>query len=72
MVGMAAGCCEVYVNSASFTIFGLPVTRLLNYTPSHPDILQICGAASSGNIHATLFHGGADPCLFWMIMRLLE
>ncbi|KAJ7033804.1 hypothetical protein C8F04DRAFT_1103423 [Mycena alexandri] len=25
----------------------------------HPHILQVCGAASSGRIHATLFHGGA-------------
>jgi hypothetical protein len=30
----------------------------LNYTISHPNIFQICGAASSGNIHATLFPDG--------------
>ncbi|KAJ7023137.1 hypothetical protein C8F04DRAFT_190650 [Mycena alexandri] len=28
-------------------------------TVRHPHILQVCGAASSGRIHATLFHGGA-------------
>jgi hypothetical protein len=34
-------------------------TSLLNDTLSHPNIIQIRGAASSGNIHATLFHDGA-------------
>ncbi|KAJ7033801.1 hypothetical protein C8F04DRAFT_609550 [Mycena alexandri] len=27
----------------------------------HPHILQVCGAASSGRIHATLFHGDLIP-----------
>jgi hypothetical protein len=27
-------------------------------TLSHPNIIQIYGAASAGNIHATLFHDG--------------
>jgi hypothetical protein len=31
----------------------------LNYTHSHPNIVQIYGAASSCGIHATLFHDGA-------------
>ncbi|KAJ6552857.1 hypothetical protein B0H19DRAFT_1263297 [Mycena capillaripes] len=29
----------------------------------HPNILQVCGVASTGNIHATLFHGGLMPVL---------
>ncbi|KAJ7023131.1 hypothetical protein C8F04DRAFT_190542 [Mycena alexandri] len=30
-------------------------------TVRHPHILQVCGAASSGRIHATLFHGDLIP-----------
>ncbi|KAJ7906404.1 hypothetical protein B0H13DRAFT_2506356 [Mycena leptocephala] len=33
---------------------------IANYmTICHPNIIQMCGAASSGGIHATLFHDGA-------------
>jgi hypothetical protein len=31
---------------------------LLN-APRHPNVVQLCGTASSGDIHATIFHDGA-------------
>jgi hypothetical protein len=32
---------------------------MMNYTPSHPNIIQLHSAASSNKMHATVFHDGA-------------
>jgi hypothetical protein len=42
----------------------------LNYPPSHPNIIQICGAATSNNIHATVFHDGVTFGLKWITVEL--
>jgi hypothetical protein len=56
-LGMAAGSCEIYVYSASF--IGIFTTHQLSkFSCSHPNIIQIYGAASSGGINAILFHDG--------------
>jgi hypothetical protein len=49
-----------------------PFAAQLNYDRSHPNIIQICGAAQWGNIYATLFHDGADFDLHlkWVIVEL--
>jgi hypothetical protein len=41
----------------------------LKYTRSHPNIIQIYGAASSGDIYATVFHDGAH--LAWNVLHLV-
>jgi hypothetical protein len=61
---MAAGYGEMYNCSAS------PMRLSLKYTHSHPNIIQACGAASSGNIHATLFHEGKALDLKCVIVEL--
>jgi hypothetical protein len=42
----------------------------MNCTPSHPNIIQMCGAASSNNIHATVFHDGVIIHLKWVTIEL--
>jgi hypothetical protein len=54
--GLAARCCEIYGHAASL-LCNIAFT-LLN-PPSHPNIVQLCATASSGNIYAIIFHDGA-------------
>jgi hypothetical protein len=42
----------------------------LSNTCSHPNIVQIFGAASSGSVHATLYHDGV--CLTWGVVSDLR
>ncbi|KAJ6555909.1 hypothetical protein B0H19DRAFT_1071053 [Mycena capillaripes] len=55
---VATGYSEIYGGSASvkqsFNCLLLP----LNGRPSQPNLIQICGAANHGGLHATLFHDG--------------
>ncbi|KAF7377079.1 hypothetical protein MSAN_00126400 [Mycena sanguinolenta] len=58
-VGMAERSCKIYVHVARFLI--LTLSFLPIWTFRHPNIVQICGAASSNGIHATLFNDDLIP-----------
>jgi hypothetical protein len=58
---VAAGRRKIYDRLVS----GIRHVRLsgsLNYTFSHPNIVQIFGTAKLGKIHATILHDGATFC----------
>jgi hypothetical protein len=59
---MAAGYCHIYAGSVSVTqsLNDLPASLSTKSYNSHPNIVQICEAASSGSNHAILFHDGQD------------
>jgi hypothetical protein len=70
--GVATGDCEIYVGSVSANATLLVHPSSLKYTPSHPNILQIRGAATSDGIHATLFHDGvAASDLEWIALSVI-
>lgn len=54
---MAAEYRDIFETSASTFTMSIDVVDVLL---RHPNILQIYGVASSGSIHATVFHGGMD------------
>jgi hypothetical protein len=64
---MAAEHCQIYVYSVSFMHSFCP--QRINDTHSHPNIVQIYGAARSGRIFATLYHDGAH--LAWNVVLYL-
>ncbi|KAJ7229297.1 hypothetical protein B0H12DRAFT_1147896 [Mycena haematopus] len=55
---MAEGCFGIYVHAASDLII---TTSILTRATSHPNIIQICGAASSVGMHAVLFNDDLIP-----------
>lgn len=55
--GMAGRTCKIYGSSASFAF--CRDIQVAEATPSHPNIIQVYGTMSSGNMHATIFHDGA-------------
>ncbi|KAF7377108.1 hypothetical protein MSAN_00129800 [Mycena sanguinolenta] len=57
---MAPRDCEVYVSAASFMRMFSP-HWFLTHTTSHPNIVQICSAASSNGLHAMLFNDDLIP-----------
>jgi hypothetical protein len=55
------------VRSVSYKAFA---GQGLSYTPSHPNIIQLHSAASSNNIHATVFYDGVIIHLKWVAAEL--
>ncbi|KAF7337149.1 hypothetical protein MVEN_02152900 [Mycena venus] len=64
-VRMASRYCHIYVCTASPKL-SLVLIGSLTFESSHPNVIQICGAASSGEIHATIFHDDLIPFRHFM------
>jgi hypothetical protein len=54
---MAPRYCELYDGSVNF-LQTFVARAIINYTPSHPNIVQLHAAASVNSMHATVFHDG--------------
>jgi hypothetical protein len=65
---MAAGYCELYDTSVRCKTW--VSGTMINWTLSHPNIIQLHAAASSNSIHATVFHNGTTFYLNWVTTEL--
>ncbi|KAF7374191.1 hypothetical protein MSAN_00301000 [Mycena sanguinolenta] len=58
---MATGYYEMHGHSARSSLSRQSVSQSLMHASSHPNIVQLYGTASSGNVHAAVFHDDLIP-----------